>query len=35
MLIAFLAFHEQVTWNMMLGAVVIISGVYLVVTADE
>ena len=27
MLIAFIAFHEQITWNMMIGAVVIIAGV--------
>ena len=35
MLIAFIAFRETITWNMILGALVIITGVYLVVTADE
>ena len=35
MLFGALLFKEQITWGMMLGAVVIIVGVYLVVTADE
>lgn len=35
MLIAFIFFHEQITWNMILGAFVIIAGVYMVVTANE
>ncbi len=35
MLIAFVAFRETISWNMILGAFVIITGVYMVVTADE
>lgn len=35
MLFGALFFHEKVTWTMILGAAVIIVGVYLVVTADE
>lgn len=35
MLFGALLFHEKITWTMILGAAVIIVGVYLVVTADE
>ena len=35
MLFGALLFHERITWTMILGAAVIIVGVYLVVTADE
>lgn len=28
-------FHEKITWNMILGALVIFAGIYLVVTSDE
>ncbi len=31
----FLIFHEQVKWNMIVGAVIVICGVILVVRADE
>lgn len=27
-------FHETITWNMMLGVLVIFGGIYLVVTSD-
>ena len=30
-----LIFKETITWNMILGAVIIFAGIYLVVTADE
>ena len=30
-----LFFQEKITWNMILGAVVIFFGIYLVVTSDE
>ena len=30
-----LFFHEQVKWNMLVGAAIVIVGVILVVTADE
>lgn len=30
-----MVFHEKVTRNMVIGAVLIIAGIYLVVTADE
>ena len=35
MVIAYIAFHEKITVNMMIGAVVIIIGVFLAVTSDE
>ena len=35
MLFGALLFHETITWTMILGATIIIVGVYLVVTADE
>ena len=35
MLFGALLFHEKITWTMILGAAIIIVGVYLVVTADE
>lgn len=35
MLFGALLFHERITWTMILGAAVIIVGVYLVVSADE
>lgn len=35
MLFGALLFHERITWTMILGAVIIIVGVCLVVTADE
>ena len=28
-------FGEKITWNMILGALIIFGGIYLVVTADE
>lgn len=28
-------FHEKVTWNMILGSVIIILGVFMVVSGDE
>ncbi|MDO4344210.1 MAG: transporter [Eubacteriales bacterium] len=28
-------FQEKITWNMILGAIVIFIGIYMVVTADE
>lgn len=31
----FLFFKEQITWNMIVGAIVVICGVILVVRADE
>ncbi len=31
----FLFFEEQITWNMLLGAAIVIIGVIVVVTADE
>jgi len=31
----YLLFHETITWTMIAGAAVIITGVYFVVTADE
>lgn len=30
-----LFFHEKITWNMIGGALVIIAGIYLVVSGDE
>ena len=30
-----LLFKEQITWKMLLGALIIFMGIYLVVTADE
>ena len=30
-----LIFKETITWNMILGAVIIFAGIYLVVTAEE
>lgn len=30
-----LFFHEAVTWNMIVGAIVVIAGVIVVVTADD
>lgn len=30
-----LIFHEKITWNMVIGAAVIFSGIWMVVTADE
>lgn len=30
-----LIFHEEITWNMLAGAVIIFAGIYLVVSADE
>lgn len=35
MVIAYFTFKEQITLNMMIGAVVIIIGVFLAVTSDE
>lgn len=34
-LLGFLLFSEQLTWNMLFGGIVILLGVYLVVTANE
>ena len=31
----FLIFKEAIKWNMILGAVIVIAGVIIVVTADE
>jgi drug/metabolite transporter (DMT)-like permease len=28
-------FHEKITWNMIIGALVIFFGIFLVVTSDE
>jgi drug/metabolite transporter (DMT)-like permease len=30
-----LVFHETITWNMIVGVLVIFVGIYLVVTSDE
>ena len=31
----FIFFHEQIKWNMILGAVIVIAGVIVVVKSDE
>lgn len=28
-------FQEKITWNMILGALIVFGGIYMVVTADE
>lgn len=35
MLWGVLLFHETITWNMVLGAIVIVFGIWLVITGNE